>query len=332
MKNYKLLRLFVLCNCIVLSGQVFGMNRRGGATFTVNTYAGGESHTAETMTVGGIIAKCANCNEDLQCATCDFRIDKLSLNKNGKKADNEFCWKTEGYSFKNGNFKKKTVLELKNNGSCVKLTGIKNLNDFLVMKVKNSSDEKTYLKYVEKSGFLPFSTMKDFVKMDTTEGAFTISVVNRFDQARSDLQKLIKVFKQKNGNTLPKVLFYLLIAKSYEGEMNFDICDSTLQGNVVCQNPSFDALRSVINIDGSSEKHATFNLDQSTFSGNFQVLKGTVKLALKKNSSIKFYSNPDGKKITVRGSVKKNSKTYLSKNIINNVRYDLTSNKYSIKN
>jgi len=325
MKNYKLLRLFILFNCIILSGQMFGMRKRDVCTFSVVNH-GGTVSQAEYMNVGG--DNCASCGSILKCPDCDLKIDQLRIDakEKAKKSD----WKPEGYTFKNNDFKKKTVLKLKIDPDfvAVTLTGIQGMNNFLRLKVKSSSDKKSCLTYVEKLGSLPFSTMQDFFKVDTTEDRLTISVPGEHSEARQNLQQLIEVLKGKNEQVLPKMLFHLLIPRSYKGEINFDLCDSTLLGNVVCEFPLFEATRSVIDISGSSSKDAKFDLNQSTFSGNFHVLKGEAQLKLKNASVVKFY----GKKITVSGSVKEGSKTYLTKHIINNAKYDFTSKKYTIDN
>lgn len=312
---------------------MFGMQR---INCTFSQSGSGKMYQAQSMGVGG---PCKSCGSTLkcvnrECADCNLGIGKLEIGakKTSEKSKDEFGWKLKSYTFNNNDFKKETVLTLKIDPDfvAVKLTGIQSMNGFLCMKVKSSSYKEPFLMYVEKSGFLPFSTMKDFLKIDTTEDELKIEVVDQFSQSRQNLQQLIKVLKLQKNKVLPKMLFHLFMPRSYKGTMNFDLCDSTLKGDVVCKFPTFQAIRSNINIDGSSEEHAKFNLNQSRFDGNFQVLKGEAKLKLKDKSSITFYGNPNGKRIKVSGSVKKDSKTYLSENIINNVNYDLTSKKHTI--
>ncbi len=286
MEKCKLLRFFILCNCIILSVQIFGMNRNYSAKVTggmcimgnkVKTYFDGEEPSGD--------------NKDVE--TKSTSADLPGWNYTGLTSGNEIIhtYKIPG-----------SLKEL-----CVNGVGRN-----LILNIENIfNDEKAAcLKVVGE-----LALVSAFLTTKSEKYKFTIATPSIHDTKLEDFNKACAALN------IPGKLFVTLLLPKIWKNLNINGNNVEIKGSIYNKNPKFKLKDCSVVLKGQSDKDASFCLTGSKFDGlGYRVKQGIVSVFLESKSNLICNGSLNCKKPTVfMGSKEKTSQICLYGNVTNNV-------------
>ena len=326
MKNCKLLRLFILCNCVTLSVQIFGMDRTVVVKFDDGCNIG--------KTIGSMESLTQIFNGPMfDNRSSDSGSTKKTKKKDVQKTTNDSCWKKMvpkksgpnkglmGYQY---------VLKSHNYGQ-FKLKVVSSSDTIINLNVNNISTKKAYLQFFVKKNRL-FSLMDHYLNIEqrgnviiSTPGIGTIELQN-LKNISSDLGLPLKFFINLCiPGEWKKPSFNL--TSEYSGVVN-------MYGSLTNSSPTFKAngKKSSYEIKGRSDGKTLFYLENgSSFNKkeinsdsdkfNYSVI-GNVYADLDDETKLSLGGDPNGKiKTFVTGFAVSEVCTHFSTNVVNTITY-----------
>ena len=292
MEKCKLLRLFILCNCIVLSVQTFGMD---GTTMYV--------------TMGGVGIMGQNVR------TKTYYLDKKKDRSHNDNKDIETTKSTPadlpGWQYKGLTSGNEIVHQYKIPGSFKELC-VNGVKRNLILTIENLHDDQkeAYLKVVGE-----LALVSAFLDRKKDNSKFTIATPSQYDTKFGDLNKACAVF-----NIPSQLSVTLLLPKVWEN-LHINGNNVEIKGSIYNKNPRFNFEDCSIAFKGQSDKDASFDLMGSKFDGsNYRVNRGIVSVLLRGKSNMTCNGSLNSKKPTVfMGSKEKTSEICLYGNVTNDV-------------
>ncbi len=331
MKNCKLLRLFILCNCVTLSVQMFGMDD----SKVLMIFSG-------NCKIGKNIGHVDKITQNFTGPIFDNRSSDSGstkkAKKDGQKTPNPSCWK-KMVPKKSGPNKGLMgyIYELKNpTDGQFKLEVNSSLDTTISLKIKNESTATAYLEFfVNKNRPFAFSLMNHFLNIKQ-QGNVKFSTPDIHTIKYQNLRKTC-------SNLGVSSFFFITLCiprKWKEPFFNLISQDSgvvNMFGNLTNSRPTFKAngKNSSYEIKGNSNDGAEFILfNSSSFNkeemnnnvGEFSYsVTGDVFTELDDGSKLSLGGDPNGKiKTVVTGSASNKSCTHFAENVTDNIDYYLS--------
>ncbi len=321
MKNCKLLRFFILCNCIILSGQMLSMdNNFRKSKFTINASGNATSIVSEgTMTLhvnhGGNTR-----NKQTEEA------EKNNQTEDAKK-NTSLQWEVAGQSIDDsGDVELEDIIPLgtfDKKKFRLKVAGLNNDQHFLKINVRNvSAGEEIVLKYITgaEKDYNILSYIRHFLTVTKDENTVGVSIPDLFSEKSRVLINLIKEIKQKEKYDLQFEL-NLLLPKNIKNP-TFHFKNSTLEGTLANSKSCFRGKDCRFYIRGHSQNPYFYIINGSFNEGKeCEAFSATGDVTVEAvNSHVCFGGDTNNKtKTTASGFSKGDSEIKLAANIINNI-------------
>jgi len=290
MEKYKFLRFFILCNCIILSVQTFGMDR-GGDTYTMNS-KGGISIMGKNVTVDGMPP--GNSGNAKIVETKSTSEDLPGWQYNGLTSGDEIVHR---YKIP-GRFTELCVKGVKRN---------------LIFNIENLlNDEKVArLKVVGE-----LALVSAFLDIKNDNGKCTIATPSQHSITFGDFNKACAALN------IPNKLFVTLLLPNVWENLNINGNNVEIKGSIYNKNPTFKLENCSAVLKGQSNDGAIFSLKKSKFDGSgYRVRQGIVFVVLKDGSDMTCNGSFNRKKpVTFTGTKERSSKLVLHGNVIDDVR------------
>lgn len=317
MEKCKLLRFFILCNCIILSVQIFGMKHIGD-TFNMSVTGSspgslnvmGRNVDVPKDLNGNVFGKNVNVrgnegsdSEDVETKSTkgDFSLFKIAWEAKGFTEEDEPI-----YEGKVDSFKKLTVV-----GAIVGNQHVLTLNIENLLK----DNGKSYLRVV---GCQNFSLVKSFLNIKKKKNdELGISTPFIYHKKLEDFKNLCKRLNMSTELFItlcvPRILNLTMECKGIK-----------LVGSLFNTNPWFELEGCIVSLSGRSNNGVMCLLTESIFNekgdpNKYMVTGGDIRVSLDKKSH---FSCDPGQDVVVYGTAKCNSTTYFyGKKIFDSIKY-----------
>ncbi len=331
MKNCKLLRLFVLCNCIAVSVQMFGMNQPDVFMDLTGCIFGPRTK---------IIANIDNYTKRNSLDNCNNEKTKKKKKAKPESSVEENTgaigfWKplATKVDYKRKTFYLSKLLslgEFDNNNFNLKIIGSLKNPSFLNIKIENSkSSKEVYLTHnaCDRKTAFQFKLIQHYLEIKKEKNTMTISIPGLFSENFQNLSQIMEIDNEKNKYDSIKSLSINLFIPAEYIKPAISLKSATMKGRLTNPGPNFvGESGAVYNMKGYSESGITeikLSEESKVFGEKYCVVGGNVKVDVSGDSQLFLSGNPGAKRPTifVGGKADKRRNVTLSGNLIDQIEY-----------